>query len=201
MSDKRDRFFGGGLCTTVSNFVSVMSLPDPPALGVLELDVEESLLPDPPEEPPSKRIRGIRVGGGSEVAPSEGPDTIADSFAWAQQFFLTMGIISEMVIGVNLAMRLQSVLAAGLRMITDYSGTGCPEEAVRLILVALGGDMLHGGLVRFLRAGDVSAICRGTLLAHLGPLSPHCVFGDILSRVPNKCFGQSKPYPRSASWQ
>ena len=52
----------------------------PPALGVLELDVEESLGGIRPEEPPSKRIRGIRAGGGSDAAPSEGPFTLADSF-------------------------------------------------------------------------------------------------------------------------
>ena len=161
-----------------------MSLADSSDVGPLTLDVEESLPAGDPAEPPRKRIRGIQPDYSSELGVTRGPFTMADTFLWAQQFLQTMGLLSVFCIGVDLEARLRATLGAGLQLITDYSGMGCPEEALRLILIAVGGGLLESGKVRVLRAGDLNAICRGVLLAHLGPLSPHCVFGDILSRAP-----------------
>ena len=85
------------------------------------------------------------------------------------------------------------MLAGGLHVHTDYSGMGCPEEALHQILavassvaLAIPGGLVEG--IRFLRAGDISEVCRRVVLQRSGPCAPRCVFGDLTSRCPPQLF-------------
>ena len=70
---------------------------------------------------------------------------------------------------------------------------GGPEEALHQILavassvaLAIPGGLVEG--IRFLRAGDISEVCRRVVLQRSGPCAPRCVFGDLTSRCPPQLF-------------
>ena len=125
---------------------------------------------------------GLGMLLGSADGNDDGPKSVADSFNWALHFIGSMYLLGLLSIGIDLSERLLNRLRTGLQMVTDYSGMGCPEEALRLICKAFEEDVTAG--VSFLRAGDVNPICRAVLAAHQGFTAPFCIFGDILQRCP-----------------
>ena len=83
----------------------------------------------------------------------------------------------------------------GIALTTDYSGIGCPEEALRqffssseFLALRLGEDWDPAGEAKCycLRAGDMSKHCRTILANPYSRFSPQCLHGDIMERCPKK---------------
>ena len=113
-------------------------------LGDLELDCTESPATPALDPPPSKRRKGLVAADGND----DGPKSVADSFNWALHFIGSMYLLGLLSIGIDLGERLLNTLRAGLEMVTDYSGMGCPEEALRLICRAFEEDVTIGVWIR-----------------------------------------------------
>ncbi|CAE7288801.1 unnamed protein product [Symbiodinium sp. KB8] len=81
----------------------------------------------------------------------------------------------------------------GIVLTTDYSGMGCPEEALQQLLKAVlvctdrqGPEVPDTSACYSLRAGDMNKHCRCILMKHVGTFRPLCVHGDIMDRCGKK---------------
>ena len=152
-----------------------MSHPDSPDLGILALDIEESTYQPPVDVDarPRKRRRCSAAPG----CANEGLTSVDTILGWPRECWEVLQVLGLFKIGIDLGDRLLKTLQTGLRIATDYSGVGCPEESLRLIVAAAAVELPN--LIQFSRAGDVTRICRTVLFSHRSFAAPQCVFGDI----------------------
>ena len=131
-----------------------------------------------------------------------GPKTAAQSVCWAPDAWTSLELQGVKFFETDLAAIAHEQLCKGLLFSSDYSGIGCPEEALDQILTAAceKGAVPDGSLFANLRAGDVSQCCREVLHAHSGPFSPQCIHDDILHRIRPSLHGRFMKM-REACWE
>ena len=113
-----------------------------------------------------------------------GPTDVAETFMWPREYWRSLKVVGEQQLGIDLAWTLRVALEEGLSLSTEYSGMGCPEASLEMIIRAGNAIFQKDMFVRVAsgRAGDVLARCRAVLMRQEGPLTPSCVFGNILDR-------------------
>ena len=128
-----------------------------------------------------------------------GPANAVQSSLWAFQEWESMRVQGQKFFGVDFSKSARLALASGLLLTTDYSGIGCPEEALsQLVAVAAeesaqaGEDFPGPSCFQCLRAGDVSPHCRHVLQSSAGCFRPTCLHGNILERCPQGYLAQMK---------
>lgn len=117
-----------------------------------------------------------------------GPSTLEELLDWPMQ--IVQGIRSS---GApedeELALRLQTNFAGGVKAYTDYSGMDCPKEAMRLGVLATEksfGMTFPSPPFTFVRASD-KGLLQQRVLADLAQMDGEpfsCLFGDLLERLP-----------------
>eukprot|EP00971_Amphidinium_carterae_P218388 4334826-Amphidinium_carterae.1 len=110
----------------------------------------------------------------------EGPKELDESMRWAEQYVKKLEH-SHPDGFKRLVSRLCS--KSGIRVVSDYSGMGCPELAMSHIVAAVRGQGCGEPQFTLHRASDISAVCQTILLAQTENVPRH-VFGDITKRVP-----------------
>ena len=145
-----------------------MSHPDPPYLGILTLDIEESTYQ--PFVDADARPRKRRRCSAALACANEGPTSFDTICGWPWDLLGTLQVFGLFTVGIDLGDRLLKTLQAGLRIATDYSGVGCPEESLRLIVAAAAVELPN--VIQFIRAGDVNRIRRTVLLSHRSFAAP-----------------------------
>ena len=187
--------FGNDLSLSRFKIGSEMFLePDvEPARALSALKRGQSSLVLDCEEPCTRRARRASPHTADAGSPA-GPATVVALFLWAQQYWQLLRVRGQGCFNLDLAAALLRHISLGLRIHTDYSGMGGPEEAMHQILLAamelFPGDL--GSLVKFVRGGDNSPSCRHVLLGRIGPCAPECVFGDLTARCPPHLLAKAK---------
>lgn len=126
---------------------------------------------------------------------TDGPETFTEIFQWAENYVALF--LQDTAVKAALLHKVKN----RLYLSTDYSGSGCVEQAARMIREALQKEydqeqFLASSEVPWpdipspikvfhsLRACDLDTVCAQVLRMHDdGPEQPDCVFGDILDRA------------------
>lgn len=123
-----------------------------------------------------------------------GPCTAVECVQWPPFALNSLSEQGKKFFGEDFTKVARDRLYQGLSLTTDYSGIGCPEEALDHLLTAFyAKDAMHGEPVpqmphfKNLRAGDLDQHCQEVLRMRSGPFSPECVFGDLMDRCPTPC--------------
>ena len=113
-----------------------------------------------------------------------GPIDVAETFMWPREYWRSLKVVGEQQLGIDLAWTLRVALEEGLNLSTEHSGMGCPEASLEMTIRAGNAIFQKDMFARVAsgRAGDVLARCRAVLMRQEGPLTPSCVFGNILDR-------------------
>lgn len=125
---------------------------------------------------------GLQTSGRAASWRPLGPSSLEEVWDWAPSLLAQMRTQADGEAMVNAVIE---HLSAGLQVNTDYSGMGCPEMSLHLIMDAL-LDKRPELKVRFWRASDILPHARDVLCCEAGRPGPEHVFGDILHRVSAK---------------
>ena len=173
-----------------------MSPEDPEPLGIHSIPIRRRkpvwTSPVVPCKRPAGGLAARRVRSRHDYPA--GPETVDDSFWWAQQYMRALENSSE----GDLSVRLSDVAGQGIILTTDYSGSGQAEFSFGSISQALSSRGAAPKMTAF-RCGDVQPFCRRVLLAHEGGMQPQCVFGDMMARMPGTMKAQSGNFSRSTT--
>lgn len=133
-----------------------------------------------PEDPVEAGTAGSSNGPESDAACQEGsypsgPQTVEEARKWhlhqVRSILCTEEAVERFVSNMS-----------GLTITTHYSGSGCPEIALKYLQAAL--KQVHGRElnypVRLYSAADISKQCQSFLASHLGEHTH--IFGDQLQR-------------------
>ena len=126
-----------------------------------------------------------------ELAPSDVDGAMSGvdgALRWALSGVRRLKESSVAELGEDTLSRLQGNLSK-LQLSSDFSGLGGMEEAVRHIRLAVSqeaGVALDTLKVKVTHAGDIGEVAQSVLRAHCGDTAPHCIFTDIVARVPAK---------------
>lgn len=122
-----------------------------------------------------------------------GPSTALESVVWAPRAWESMAVQGQAFFDEDFGVRARERLRKGLTLTTDYSGIGCPEEALDHVVTAgqaLAAEADEAEIpdsgFKSMRAGDQARQCRDILLHHSGRFKPQCVHRDILERCARK---------------
>ena len=133
-----------------------------------------------------KNLSGLGLHGCKRMAKSGkvGPSTLEGTFEWPEQYAIALE--------ADLLKQLDTNLADGVDIITDYSGMGCFEQALGLVV----DQRRRAGIVfpdiNNYRACDVAPVPQRVLLAVDGSMAPKHVFSNILDRIPTQTLRQLK---------
>eukprot|EP00974_Lingulodinium_polyedra_P096915 9393388-Lingulodinium_polyedra.AAC.1 len=85
---------------------------------------------------------------------------------------------------------LRKNMTHGINVFTDYSGSGCVEQACGMLLQHASCEIPDAAM-RVVRACDCDLVCQHVLRSHVrGQTSPSHVFKDILERAPAEALSQ-----------
>ena len=122
-----------------------------------------------------------------------GPRNPIESVLWAIQELESLRDQGQKFFSVDFAALASDRMLQGIVLTTDYSGMGCPEEALQQLLKAVlvctdrkGPEVPDTSACYSLRAGDMNKHCRCILMKHVGTFRPLCVHGDIMDRCGKK---------------
>ena len=137
------------------------------------------------------RVAGLKRGGTTEFLRSKKqkvtwaspPASLVDLQSWPEVCLQRVG---EQELMENLLEKVR----AGVILDSDYTGSGCMEQAATLIrdsLAIIQQECVDKQWLRAHRACDIDARCRGVLQeqAHEG-LKPDHIFGDLCERLDEK---------------
>ena len=116
-----------------------------------------------------------------------GPTSREETFESISAAVLMMKANAALFGEVNLFENLVRSLADGVRLATDFSGMGGAEQALAHVASAVQRQDSQQRVfnISCTRATDKAQHCQQILVKGLGVLSPKCVFGDILERMPD----------------
>ncbi len=114
---------------------------------------------------------------GNKAVLPDGPGNIRELMAWPQD------IVAVALRDPDRRQRLESIMADGVVVSTDYSGQQTPEFVLRYVWNACAeqGIQMPRHSLRFYRACDVSRVCQQVMLTN--QVSEH-IFGELVERVP-----------------
>ncbi|CAE7825398.1 SHE10 [Symbiodinium sp. CCMP2456] len=185
-----------GLCTVLGQAARMMlQLDCEPTLSESRKAVEDTATGRLGPYQQHKQLEG-RLAGAT---------TAAESMSWPLEDLFSLEKQGAKYFGSNLAAAACERILEGVLLTTDYSGIGCPEEALHHVVTAckafaagLGKTVPEDAIFRCLRAGDVTMHCRQVLLKHAGTFRPMCVHGDIMERCPKKLLNRLAGYHKRA---
>ena len=129
-------------------------------------------------------------GESEEDGDTESVTTPEAAFLWADwvvQRLQTAPLVSD--VSVDFWDRFLEKFSA-LRVTTGFSGMGGAEESIRHLRKAVRAQRQHQGEPRMdidiqvLHSSDICASARAVLLSREGCCRSHCLFSDILDRMP-----------------
>ena len=134
-----------------------------------------------------------------------GASSCAESMLWPLRDMESLEIQGHRYFGRDFAADACVQLAQGVLLTTDYSGMGCPEEALTQVLRAckarfrkMGQRWPDEAVFQCQRAGDVTEHCRTVLANRSGIFRPMCVHGNIMDRCPKKLWTRMEKLRTSA---
>ena len=111
----------------------------------------------------------------------EGPSSPEEVFEWPQWACSALATCMSSLGMSDAWSEFKRKISTGLQLLTDYSGVGAAEEAMRLLVKE--AELAEPNFT-VQHASDVDVGCRDILGAHPRESRASCLFGDLLERTP-----------------